>query len=361
MKIGFASRRVVNIINYSKFLQKKNLPPKIEKFKRKKITVKIPGRISFAGGGLDFTKVILKNNINILSVSINRYCKVKVENRKDYKIFVYEKNNLVLKTDLQNVYKIKNLIASTIDFCKINHGVNIKISSDIPKESGLGGSSALTIALIYALKKLQTKKNPNIYNVIDNAFFAERIKFKVYGGWQDFYGTAFGGFKWISLNKLKNKVEVLKVDKKTFNNMQKHLIFFRFGKKRSSGHINKKISINDFKLSEIKNMNKISHRLKNLLLNGEKVESFLKEVGKSWVLKKSLNPKTLTKKIRRAEKEAKENGAISYKVLGAGRSGYFMVSSLPKNHKKIILSLKKYNFKFEKMKFENKGLSFNKN
>ena len=353
------NRRVVDIINYSKFLQKKNFPPKIEKFRRKKITVKIPGRISFAGGGLDFTKVILKNTINILSVSVNKYCKVKVENRKDYKIFVYEKKKLILKTDLQNVYKIKNLIASTIDFCKINQGVNIYINSDIPKGSGLGGSSALTIALIYALKRLQTKKNPNIYNVIDNAFFAERIKFKVYGGWQDFYGTAFGGFKWITLNKLKNKVEVLKVNKDTFSKIQKYLIFFKFGNKRSSGLINKKISISDFKLSEIKDMNEISYRLKKLL--GEnKVLSFLKVVGKSWILKKSLNPRSLTKKIRYAEKDAKKNGAISYKVLGAGRSGFFMVGSLPKNHRKIITSLKKYNFKYEKIKFENKGLSLNK-
>ena len=91
-----------------------------------------------------------------------------------------------------------------------------------------------------------------------------------------------------------------------------------------------------------------------------KVLSFLKVVGKSWILKKSLNPRSLTKKIRYAEKDAKKNGAISYKVLGAGRSGFFMVGSLPKNHKKIITSLKKYNFKYEKIKFENKGLSLNK-
>ena len=49
------------------------------------------------------------------------------------------------------------------------------------------GSSALTIALIYGLKKLQIKNNLNIYNIIDRAFFAERIKYKVHGGWQDFF------------------------------------------------------------------------------------------------------------------------------------------------------------------------------
>ena len=85
----------------------------------------------------------------------------------------------------------------------------------------------MTIALIYGLKKLQIKNNLNIYNIIDRAFFAERIKYKVHGGWQDFYGTAFGGFKWIILNKYKNKVETLNIDEKTANKIQKIPYFFQ--------------------------------------------------------------------------------------------------------------------------------------
>ena len=319
----------------------------------KKIIVKIPGRLSFAGGGLDFTKLILKNNINILSVSVNRYCKIKIETRNDQKIFIYEGKRLSLKSNIQNVFKIKNLIASTIDFCKIKQGVNIFINSNLPQGSGLGGSSALTIALIYGLKKLQIKNNLNIYNIIDRAFFAERIKYKVHGGWQDFYGTAFGGFKWIILNKYKNKVETLNIDEKTANKIQKYLIFFKFGHKRSSSLIHKQNSLDNFKVNEIKKMNQISLNLKKFLKK-KQVTRFFKELSKSWMLKKIISPTSINKKILLAEKISKDNGAISYKVLGAGQSGYFMVCAEPKNHKKIIHNFKKYNFKLEKMKFEKK-------
>jgi D-glycero-alpha-D-manno-heptose-7-phosphate kinase len=351
------NKKAVNIINHSEFLSKKKVLLKIEKFKKKKVIVKIPGRLSFGGGGLDFTKVILKNKINILSVSVNRYCEVEVSNRNDYKILVYKKKKKIMETDLHNVHKFKNLIASTIDFCRVNNGLNIHINSSIPRGSGLGGSSALTVALIYALKKIQLNKNLNIYNIIDNAFFAERIKFKIFGGWQDFYGTAFGGFKWITLTKIKNKVEVLKIHSNLFKEMQKYLIFFKFGIKRSSSKINKYISNNDFNLIDINRMNKITQNLK-IFLKKKKIVPFFKEVGKSWKLKKSLSPKSLNKMIKNAEKEAKKNGAISYKVLGAGQSGYFLVSAFPKDHKNIIKALKRYNFKLEKINFEKKGLVY---
>ena len=80
--------KAIDIINYSEFFQIKRNRNSLEKFVKKKIIVKIPGRLSFAGGGLDFTKLILKNNINILSVSVNRYCKIKIETRNDQKIFI---------------------------------------------------------------------------------------------------------------------------------------------------------------------------------------------------------------------------------------------------------------------------------
>ena len=53
--------------------------------------MKIPGRLSFAGGGLDFTDILINKSINILSVSVDKFIKIKIQNRKDYKIKVFIK------------------------------------------------------------------------------------------------------------------------------------------------------------------------------------------------------------------------------------------------------------------------------
>ena len=50
---------------------------------------------------------------------------------------------------------------------------------------------------------------------------------------------------------------------------------------------------------------------------------------------------------------AKKNGALGGKILGAGGGGHLLILAEPRNHKKIVYSLKKFtNIKFD---LENEG------
>ena len=111
-------KKVIKIVNYSEFLEKKKITLPKQKFNRKTVNVKIPGRLSFAGGGLDFTDILINKSINILSVSVDKFIKIKIQNRKDYKIkvFIKKKNSLILSFfRCYFAFFSKNVILKTIN------------------------------------------------------------------------------------------------------------------------------------------------------------------------------------------------------------------------------------------------------
>ena len=61
------------------------------------------------------------------------------------------------------------------------------IKSDIELGTGLGGSSALTMAIIVCIKKLQNEIIKDPYDLINYSYNVERIVSKLKGGWQDYY------------------------------------------------------------------------------------------------------------------------------------------------------------------------------
>ena len=72
-------------------------------------------------------------------------------------------------------------------------------------------------------------------------------------------------------------------------------------------------------------------------------------------------PLSAAKKVKQIDKiyqTAIKNGAVGGKLLGAGKSGYFVFFSRRKFHKKITVSLKKLNLKLENLRIENEGIKF---
>ena len=84
--------------------------------------------------------------------------------------------------------------------------------------------------------------------------------------------------------------------------------------------------------------------MKKNLINGN-LDNFYKLIDKSWHLKKKINYGVSTKQIDKIYQTAIKNGAVGGKLLGAGKSGYFVFSR--KFHKKITKSLKKLNLKLK--------------
>lgn len=346
-----SKKQIVDIINYEDFLINKNSPNLVK--------VKVPIRISFSGGGTDFSDYINNNKTYILSSTIDKSIFVAAKRRKDQKITI---TNNFSKKKYKNFgsYKKKDLISNIINFIKPSLGFDMIIKSDFEPGTGLGGSSALTLAVLVCLKRLQNESISDQYNLINTAYKIERLVSKLSGGWQDYYSCYMGGFNWIEMDKSDNLVSAIKLNKKTILDLESNLLLFRFGKNRSSNQIQKK-NLYYFK----KNKNKVSklYRLfkknsllmkKYLLLNN--LNQFSKLLDYSWELKKQITPFSTNSKIENIYNKLKKLGMLGGKILGAGNSGYLLVYSNINFQNRIIKFMKKMKFKQSLFNFTSSGL-----
>tara|TARA_B100000767_G_C19726741_1_gene519831 strand:+ start:143 stop:1525 length:1383 start_codon:yes stop_codon:yes gene_type:complete len=346
------NKKIVDIINYNDFLNEKNSPQFVK--------AKVPIRISFSGGGTDFSNYINKKKTFVLSSTIDKSIFVSVNKRLDQKILITNKSTKEkYYLDIKKINK-NNLISNIIKLLKPNFGFEMFIDSDFDPGTGLGGSSALTLAIIACIKRLQNERVTDYYNLINSAYKFERIASKISGGWQDYYSCLMGGFNWIEMDQDDNLVSALKLSDNTVLELESNMLLFRFGKKRSSANIQSKNLIylkkNKKKINVIYNsFKKNSLSMKKSLLQNN-ISKFSELLDVSWELKKKVTPYSSNNKFNKIYENLKKMGIKGGKILGAGQSGYFLVYVEPKYQIKITEFLRKKNIIETKFNFTQKGM-----
>ena len=222
----------------------------------------------------------------------------------------------------------------------------LRIDSDFDPGTGLGGSSALTLAIIACIKRLQNERVTDYYNLINSAYKFERMASKISGGWQDYYSCLMGGFNWIEMDQDDNLVSALKLSDNTVLELESNMLLFRFGKKRSSANIQSKNLIylkkNKKKINVIYNsFKKNSLSMKKSLLQNN-ISKFSELLDVSWELKKKVTPYSSNNKFNKIYENLKKIGIKGGKILGAGQSGYFLVYVEPKYLNRIFKKKKYY-------------------
>ena len=349
------NNKLINVINYSELKPKYNNDKKIYR-------ARCPARISFSGGGLDFSKNIIQNKAFLLTSSINKYCYASIKIRNDKKIFIYS-NDLNINYKCNNLKSIKfgdklDLIKSAIIVMAPDFGFEIETFSELDVGTGLGASSSLTIAIVSIFYNILNNNDNDLYKIANLAYKAERQINRLSGGWQDFYAGTFGGFNFIEFDVKDVFVNSLKIKDQIKLELEHNLILFRFGKTRKSNKIQSELKkrINNKQYNEISSeMNKLTVKMKNEFIKGN-ISEFSKLILKNWEIKKQYNPNVSNKSIETIFKEAKKIGAISYKLLGAGKSGYLLFYIDSKNKNKLINFLKKKKIFFENFNFSDTGL-----
>lgn len=208
-------------------------------------------------------------------------------------------------------------------------GAHLYMHSDAPPGSGLGSSSAMTVAIVGALSRWLEQPLTE-YETANLAVMIERGDLGIQGGLQDQYACTFGGFNFIEFHHDAVVVNPLRINPETILELQYTLLLvFTGATRRSDGILARQIAnyasptgdVHDA-LRELKD---ITLDMKRALLQS-KLDNFGALLHAGWENKKRLASGITNPGIDTMYEAALRAGAIGGKVLGAGGGGYLLLS-----------------------------------
>lgn len=304
------------------------------------IISKTPLRISFVGGGTDYSGFYKLSPGAVVSTAIDKYIYITVNKKFDSRIRVsYSKTEIVDK-----VSEIEHpLVREALKMTNIDGGIEITSVADIPSSgTGLGSSSSFLVGLLNALYAYQGI-HASAEKLARQACEIEINRLKEPVGKQDQYIAAYGGLEFMQFNSDESVfVDPIICKEETKKKLRKNLLLLYTGITRQAKTVlkeqNKKtLKSNNKKI--LKKMAELANDLKESLIanNLNAFGSFLHE---NWLLKKQLASQISNSQIDKWYKIGLKNGAMGGKILGAGGGGFLLFYADPKNQAKIISALK---------------------
>jgi len=301
------------------------------------IISRTPFRVSFCGGGTDQKEYWEDHGGAVLSTSINKYLYVIAKERFDNEVWLKYSENEIIK----RLEEIKNLRwKECLKLTGVTKGIELVNLSDIPKESGLGGSSAFTVGSLNALHAIMGKHKSS-KELAREACDIEINTLKEPIGLQDQYAVAYGGFNLIEFQRDGNvNISPLIINSTLRKELFSNLMMFRIGNTREAK------SVLTEQKAETKAKAEILHKMKESAYSSRDAlySSDLRKFGEllhqNWEYKKNMASNISNPSIDEYYNIARKAGAIGGKICGAGAGGFFVFYAEPEHQDKIRLALK---------------------
>ena len=309
---------------------------------------KSPVRISLCNGGdTDYhIKDMGWSNLINTTLATMGYACILEEKKQSFIDYFYinkftKSSNHIRIHDLDEEQEYTKLIVQTIKKIKPNFRGTIKIITNVPEKSGLGGSSSLVVSLIKALIKLK-KERMLPEDIARLSYEIERKIVGIKGGYQDQWAAAYGGgVNYLEFKKEGVFLEPLWLPEKIMKTLEENLVlFFIEARKIDSGEIHaqleKKVKKDKKESLEImieRRRNVLETR--NALLNGN-IMRFAVLLNQEHMSKERLYANLLSSKARDIYDRALASGAIAGKVSGAGSGGCAFFIYPHKNKEKFV-------------------------
>jgi D-glycero-alpha-D-manno-heptose-7-phosphate kinase len=328
------------------------------------IRAKSPLRISFTGGGTDVPAWYEQRPGAVLSSTINRYAYVTLYPRDDRQVRIRSLDlgfTVDYNLDSGPAYDgALDLAKAAIKRLDVDRGVDIDIRSDAPAGSGLGGSSALTSALLAALAEFRGLKLTR-EQLAELNYEVERIDLKIAGGKQDQYATAYGGFNAIKFCKDLVAVEPVEVAESVVNDLEAHLLLCYTGNVRAHGNlVAKQVEMfqqgNTTTIDGMSRLYDMVFEMRDALVDGD-LDRFGYLLHESQVNKMRMNPYvTEGTPIDAMYEAAIGAGALGGKLLGAGGGGYVAFYCPTNKQHEVRGVLEKMGGSFSDFAFDEQGM-----
>ena len=320
-----------------------------------------PTRIDLAGGTLDLWPLhLFFDNPPTLNAAIDLYASVELTARRD-KAIIIESRDLERKARFRNLAALPErhplvLLIKLVRFYQPKTGLHLVTDCQAPAGSGIGGSSALNIALNGALNRF-TKRRYNREQMIEIARNIETQVIDVPAGTQDYYSAMYGGVQSIQPGMVKIERRHLPMDLKDLN---RKFVLCYTGQPHHSGINNwsvykKVIDGNAKTLKSLSRIAEVARRMETALEQG-RLTRFEHWFNEEWKARKALAPGISTAFMDRMILAAKKKGALAAKVCGAGGGGCVAFFVPPKKREDVTQALQEHGGNVLNFKFVSRGL-----
>jgi D-glycero-alpha-D-manno-heptose-7-phosphate kinase len=326
----------------------------LRRLQSRNVRSRAPLRLGFGGGGTDLSPYCDEFGGVVLNATIDRYAYAHVTTRNDDRV-VFRADDLAREESLPCSLDFDIREGLGLHRAVYRHmmqeyngaeaaPLTITTTIDVPSGSGLGASSALTVALIEAfVLAMELPLGP--YDVASLAFDIERRQLGLAGGRQDQYAAAFGGFNFIEFLQggMNVIVNPLRMRRDHLNEFESSLVICFSGQSRESADIIKEqvAGLSTLDESTIAAMHEIKEHavdMKKQLLAGD-VRGMANVLSRSWSSKKRTASSVSNSSVDRLLDVALDAGAWAGKVSGAGGGGFIMLLTDPETRYGLIRKL----------------------
>jgi D-glycero-alpha-D-manno-heptose-7-phosphate kinase len=317
------------------------------------IISKTPCRISFAGGGSDIASYYREHGGTVVSVTIDKYIYVALNEKFDHRIRVsYSRTE-----EADTVDEVQHpIVRSCLKLLQQEQGgIEIVSVADIPSRgSGLGSSSSFTVGLLNGLFAYQGRQASQE----ELARLSCDVEIDLCGqpiGKQDQYAAAFGDLRMYRFQPDGTVVvEPLICKRQTMDTLQSNLMMFYTGITRNAGDIleqQTQVLARDREAQQkMHRMVEHAEMVRRALESGD-TDCIGEILHESWVLKRTLSGGISNEEIDGWYQRARRAGALGGKILGAGGGG-FLLMYVPQDRQPMVVDalreLRRIPFRFER-------------
>ncbi len=293
-------------------------------------------RIDLLGGTLDLRPInIILKNVVTLNATLDIAASVRLERTKDSHVLIesldYKKQITLNSSDSRNSKNLGpfELTAAVLDYFQINSGLKITLKSDSPTGAGLGGSSAVSVALYKALctfmgNRFDPIRAINVLNAIEGRILASGP-----AGYQDYYPAIYGGV--LALKPKFDQVQVIQLYCDELKKvLEERLTLVYSGQSRLSGMNNWEIYKGFFDNSppireKLQDIADLSYKSLDAI-EKRRYNELIELVGQEGEVRRELFPDIVSEKMQSFWDECRKDfPSLGLKVCGAGGGGCFLL------------------------------------
>jgi D-glycero-alpha-D-manno-heptose-7-phosphate kinase len=308
-----------------------------------RIESRAPTRIDLAGGTLDIWPLFLFHEGALtVNCAITRYARCVIETSKSAKRITLTSKDTKRRETFASFAALARakkyqlpLPAHLVRLFAPRQGFTLTTDSEAPAGAGIGGSSAMAVAICAALDRL-TDAGWSREDWIHISRDIEAIVIHVPTGTQDHFPPAFGGVSAIHLRPGSVSREALAVNP---GELERRIVLCYTGEPRQS-------AINNWEVfqAQINGEKSVHNNLEVISGIAQQVRAALlardwRELGKlvseEWNARKKNLPTISTPTIDRIISSAKRSGALAGKVCGAGGGGCVTLLIEPDARKRV--------------------------